>query len=212
MLNPIFLLDIALKTGYTYTSLMRAITSCLVCAFSLALCGVGSSAYAADDASVVSSNLPDDKKTVQIIKSLKKVSGTPDEDAKAYAFIVMSEFFVSDMFSGIAVHEKPEKHYRKTGVVKQIQALQKKKDVETILAVEEGANMKAVRTKLMKWFGIKAPIVQWNMMNLSEIADCDGVYVVDCQAKCISQGMLEDAESLAEMLDTLNTWLENQPK
>lgn len=160
-----------------------------------------------DDDSDIAPDKSEDDKTVNIIKGLKKVSGKPDEDAKAYAFIVMTELFVSNMFSEVGAYEKPEKHFRKIGVVKQLQSLQKKKDVETILAVEEGADMKAVRTKLMKWLGIKAPIVQWNTANISEIAGCDGVYVVDRKSVGISQGTLEDGESMAEMMKTLNAWL-----
>lgn len=46
---------------------------------------------------------------MDLIKSLKKVSSKPDVKAKAFAFIVMTEHFVTTMCSDIGGYSDPEK-------------------------------------------------------------------------------------------------------
>ncbi len=125
------------------------------------------------------------ERTIEFIDACKVVSGKPDKNAKLYVFFCVSKFDLSTLesencaYDGTALYEGDKKYYK--GNVKEIAGLQKKKEVEVLLLMESGCDVKKVK-KLAKLLKLKAPILEQSqaggVVHIGN-ADCGKVSVVN---------------------------------
>lgn len=103
------------------------------------------------------------ERTIEFIDACKVVSGKPDKNAKLYVFFCVSKYDLSTLesetcaYDGTALYGGDKKYYK--GNVKEIAGLQKKKEVEVLLLMEPGCEVKKVK-KLAKLLKLKAPILE----------------------------------------------------
>lgn len=153
---------------------------------------------------------------VRIIESLKKDSGKPNLDAKAFVFLVYTEHHISNI-CGIYMPENAKETLKlsakgyKDGAAKHLKRLKKIKGLSYIYCVEESADMKVFKKYIPKWLGLKAPIVTWpeHDVHFTEIADCDGIIVTDREAHPIARGSLEinpEVQTVDRVVEKVKEW------
>lgn len=156
-------------------------------------------------------------RAVRIIESLKKVSGKPNLDAKAFVFLVYTEHHISNI-CGIYLPENAKETLKlsakgyKEGAAKHLKKLKKFKDLSFIYCVEESADMKAFKKYIPKWLGLKAPIVTWpeHDVHFTEIADYDGIIVTDRKSHPIARGSLEinpEVQTVDRVVEKVREWM-----
>ena len=150
-------------------------------------------------------------KILSCIKNMKLISGKVNKNADVFVIIVFTEMHVDNLCGGREDLKKVASAFKKGGVAKILQQIQKKKNVQTILAVGEGANMKHVKKHIVKWLGLKCPIMEYNPMDeafTSVAGDEDVVLAYSKDSELIAEGSIDMvAHTMDRFLKILNKWL-----
>ena len=131
-----------------------------------------------------------DSRGVTALQALKFTSGKPNWDADIFVLVCISQLTLNDMFDDNSPKEW-EALFKKEGVIKHLQKIQKKKGVTTLYIVEQGADMKLARqyAKILK---LKAPIAQAaNIKLYNDTVPADGISIHDRTGKCRYQGLVD---------------------
>lgn len=160
------------------------------------------------------------ERTINFIDACKVVSGKPDKKAKLYVFFCVGQEDVSTLesencaFDGTALYGGDKKYYK--GNVKEIAGLQKMKEVEVLLLMESGCEVKKVK-KLAKLLKLKAPILEQSQAGglvFIGKGDCGKVSVLDRSGKEIDTSDISVYWGVrgSNCLDVIADWLKENAR
>ena len=148
---------------------------------------------------------------LRCIKNMKKISGRVNTNADIFVLIVFTEFHVENLCEGGEDPRQVAKAFKKGGVTKILQQIQKKKNVQTILAVQKGTNMKHVKKHIVKWLGLKCPIMEYKPDDEAFTAvagDNDLVVAYSRNDDLIAEGSIDMVgHTMDQFLKELNNWM-----
>lgn len=139
-------------------------------------------------------------KLVQHINQLKKISGKPDQKAELYVIIFMTSHYIFNC----STDAEGVLHELKDGeTVKILSKIQKAKGVETLLLVEEGSDMKALKKKAMKLLKLRCPVLLNTPGALGTLAfDADGIMLATRDGEMLVDGYMPVvAEKILEEIE-----------
>ncbi|MBR5593942.1 MAG: hypothetical protein IKZ13_04900 [Akkermansia sp.] len=152
-----------------------------------------------------------DSKILSCIKNMKLISGKVNTNADIFVLIVFTDFHVDNLCGGREDLKEVAKAFKKGGVAKILQQLQKKKNVQTILAVQEGTNLKHVKKHIVKWLGLKCPIMQYKPDDeafTGVVGDGDLVVAYSENDEYIAEGAIDMVgHTMDRFLKELNKWI-----
>ena len=152
-----------------------------------------------------------DSKIRRCINNMKPVSGKVNTKAEIFVIIAFTDFHVDNLCEREPDIKEVAKAFKKGGVAKILQKIQKKKNVQTILAVEEGTNLKHVKKHIVKWLGLKCPIMVYKTDDeafIDVVGDGDMVVAYSKNDKFIVDGSIDMvAHTMDRFLKELNKWI-----
>ena len=153
----------------------------------------------------------EDTKILRCIKNMKKISGKVNTKAEVFVLVVFTDLHVDNLCDGGEDLKEVANAFKKGGVAKILQQIQKKKNVQTILAVEDGANLKHVKKYIVKWLGLKCPIMVYKTDDeafIDVVGDGDMVVAYSKNDKFIVDGSIDMvAHTMDRFLKELNKWI-----
>ncbi len=145
------------------------------------------------------------------IKNMKRISGKVNPNADVYVLIVFTDMHVDNLCGGREDLKEVTKAFKEGGVAKILQKIQKKKNVQTILTVKEGTNMKHVKKHIVKWLALKCPIMEYKPLDeafTSVAGDQDMVIAYSAKDELIVEGSIDMvAHTMDRFLKELNQWM-----
>ena len=127
---------------------------------------------------------------VSALQALKFTSGKPNWNADVFVLVCVSELALHSMLDSTSPQEW-EAHFKKEGVIKNLQKIQKLKGVTTLYIVEQGADMKKAKqyAKILK---LKAPVTQAKNVTLdNNSVPEDGISIHDRTGRCRYHGSID---------------------
>lgn len=154
---------------------------------------------------------PKESEIHSCIKNMKRISGKVNPNADVYVLIVFTDMHVENLCGGREDLKEVTKAFKEGGVAKILQKIQKKKNVQTILAVREGTNLKHVKKHIVKWLALKCPIMEYQPLDeafTSVAGDQDMVIAYSSKDELIVEGSIDMvAHTMDRFLEKLNQWM-----
>ena len=153
----------------------------------------------------------EDTKILRCIKNMKKISGKVNTKAEVFVLVVFTDLHVDNLCDGGEDLKEVANAFKKGGVAKILQQVQKKKNVQTILAVEDGANLKHVKKYIVKWLGLKCPIMVYQPDEEAfsgVVGGGDLVVAYSNKDEYIAEGSIDMVgHTMDRFLKELNKWM-----
>lgn len=138
---------------------------------------------------------------VQRISQLKPISGKPDMKADFYVFIIMTGLYI---FNCGHDPDGVLRELNNGATVRTLEKIQKKKGVETIVLVEEGADLKVLKQKALKLHKLRCPVMYNSLEAMGTLAyDADEIMLVSRDGQLLEFGYMPIvADSILQEIET----------
>lgn len=157
---------------------------------------------------------PKESNIIRCINNMKRVSGKVNMDADVFVLVIITDEHVENLCGGREDIKQATRAFKEGGVAKCMRKIQNKKNVQTILAVRKGTNLTYVKKYMVKWIGLKCPIMIYDPMEeyFNRVAgDSDCVLGYSRNGEHIVEGSIDMvAHNMDSFLKELDKWMADQ--